>query len=320
MYLVFDVGATFVKYGWMTIDGVIEEKGKIPTPNKIGDGVEDFVSTIGNIYDTYKEKGTVEGIAMGLPGQIDVEKGIVYGGGGLMYLDQVAVGDLLSQRCDGVKVSLENDGKCAALAEVWLGNAKDVQDACVVVLGTGIGGGIIKDRKVHRGNRLLAGELSYCLQDMTRDHLDNIQSEDVLNTVMERFAQVPFLQNAKCSTSGLTYLVAVAKGLPVEEVDGEKIYRWAAEGDQVCIDILEDMYFSIAKLCINLYVMFDPDIILIGGGISAEPRLLEGVQRYVDKIKIHSKIYSGLQLDVCKFLNDSNLLGALYNFKQMYHV
>lgn len=320
MYLVFDVGATFVKYGWMTIDGVIEEKGKIPTPNKIGDGVEDFVSTIGNIYDTYKEKGTVEGIAMGLPGQIDVEKGIVYGGGGLMYLDQVAVGDLLSQRCDGVKVSLENDGKCAALAEVWLGNAKDVQDACVVVLGTGIGGGIIKDRKVHRGNRLLAGELSYCLQDMTRDHLDNIQSEDVLNTVMERFAQVPFLQNAKCSTSGLTYLVAVAKGLPVEEVDGEKIYRWAAEGDQVCIDILEDMYFSIAKLCINLYVMFDPDIILIGGGISAEPRLLEGVQRYVDKIKIHSKIYSGLRLDVCKFLNDSNLLGALYNFKQMYHV
>lgn len=163
MYLVFDVGATFVKYAWMTGEGVIEEKGKIPTANKVGDGVEDFLESIGNIYDQYKCRGAIEGIAMGLPGQVDVENGIVYGGGGLRYMDDIPLGKLLSKRCDGLNVSLENDAKCTALAEVWLGNASEVQDACVVVFGTGIGGGVIKDRKVHRGNHLLAGEISYCL-------------------------------------------------------------------------------------------------------------------------------------------------------------
>lgn len=319
MYLVFDVGATFVKYAWMTNEGAIEEKGKTPTANKVTDGVEDFVASIGAIYDMYKDKGTIEGIAMGLPGQIDVDNGIVYGGGGLKYLDEVPLGDILSRRCDGVRVSLENDGKCAALAEVWLGNAKDVQDVCVLVFGTGLGGGIIKDRKVHRGNRLLAGELSFAVEGMTRADLEQFYDIDKL-TVAETFESMPYLETTKCSTSGLVYHVAKAKALPLEEVDGEKIYRWAAEGDEVCIDILEEMYFSIAKICLNLYVSFDPDVILIGGGISAESRFFEGVQKYVERLKKMSKLYAGLRLDVCKFRNDSNLLGSLYNFKQMYNV
>ena len=317
MYLVFDVGATFVKYAWMSGDGTIEEKGKVPTANKVSDGVDEFVASIGAIYDQYKDRGEIEGIAMGLPGQIDVEKGIVYGGGGLKYLDQVNLGEILSARCGGVKVSLENDGKCAALAEVWLGNAKEVQNACVLVFGTGIGGGIIKDRKVHRGNRLLAGELSFGVEGMTRDDLKHIGDIDSM-TVSETFDRLPYLITTRCSTSGLVFHVAEAKKLPLEDVDGEKIYRWAAEGDEVCNDILEEMYFSIAKLCINLYVSFDPDVILIGGGISEEPRFFEGIQKYVDLLKSMSKIYSDLSLDVCKFKNDSNLLGSLYNFKQMY--
>lgn len=319
MYLVFDVGATFVKYAWMTEDGVIEEKGKIPTANKVDDGVDEFVASIGAIYDQYKENGEVQGIAMGLPGQIDVDKGIVYGGGGLKYLDEVALADIISNRCDGVRVSLENDGKCAALAEVWLGNAQDAQDACVLVFGTGIGGGIIKDRKVHRGNRLLAGEISFAVENMTRADLERLHDIEQLS-VAETFEYLPYLETTKCSTSALVYHVASAKGLLLDDVDGEKIYRWATEGDQVCIDILEDMYFNIAKLCINMYVSFDPDVILIGGGISAEPRFFEGIQRYVEQLKKMSKIYAQIKLDICKFQNDSNLLGSLYNFKQMYDV
>ena len=319
MYLVFDVGATFVKYAWMTQDGTIEEKGKIPTANKAQDGVAEFVASIGGIYDMYQDKGKVEGIAMGLPGQIDVEKGIVYGGGGLKYLDQVELGSILSKRCNGVRVSLENDGKCAALAEVWLGNARNAQDACVLVFGTGIGGGIIKDRKVHRGNRLLAGEVSFGMEGMTREDLKRMVNIETM-TVAETFETLPYLQTTRCSTSGLVYHVAIAKKLPLDEVDGEKIYQWAENGDEICIDILEEMYFNIAKLCINLYVSFDPDVILIGGGISAEPRFFAGIQKYVEQIKTLSKLYDGLQLDVCKFRNDSNLLGSLYNFKQMYGV
>lgn len=317
MYLVFDVGATFVKYAWMTGEGSIEEKGKLLTRNKAGDGIDDFIESLAEIYDQYKKRGAVEGIAMGLPGQIDVERGIVYGGGGIRYMHNVPLQELLSKRCDNVRVSMENDGKCAALAEVWLGNAKDVKDACVLVFGTGIGGGIIKDRKVHRGKRMLAGELSFTIENMTREDISRIRCGEEMS-MLDTIEQMPFMWSAHAATGSVCYWVAKKKGLPVEEVTGERLYQWAAAGDEEAADALEEMYFSIAKQCCNLYVTFDPEVILIGGGISAEPAFVEGIKRYVEKLKNISIIYKEIKIDVCKYRNDSNLLGALYHFKQLY--
>ncbi len=315
MYLVFDVGGTFIKYARMASDGQIVEKSKVPTPCQPGDGMEDFVAVIVEIYNRYKDIDKVEGIAMGLPGQIDVEKGIVYGGGALKYLDEVALGQILSERCDGISVSLENDAKCAALAEVWMGNAKDVQNACVIVFGTGVGGGIIINGKVHHGSRMLAGEVSYFLDNMTRDDLEYIKPIEQLG-IYEAYDTDSFIISSVVSTNALTYHVAKKKKLKPEAVSGELIYKWVREGDAEVQDILEDFYFKIAKMCCSLYVTLNPDVILLGGGISAEPAFIEGVRKYVDKIKKITKVFNGIRIDICKHRNDSNLYGALYNFKQ----
>ncbi len=321
MYLVFDVGATFIKYALMTAEGEIIEKNKIKTPMEDDDRVEDFVAAVGKVFDEYKKNETICGIAMGLPGQIDVKKGIVYNGGGLRYLHEKNVQQLLEDRCDNTPVSLENDGKCAALAEVWKGNAKDVKDACVLVFGTGIGGALIKDRKVIHGKHLLAGELSYAMESMTREELENLpegeglmEQENLINMV-EKY---PYTWSPKSSTYYLCYWVAKKKGLSPDEVTGEKIYQWEEEGDADTIEVLEETYFSIAKYCISLYVIFDPEVILIGGGISAQPKFVQGIQKYVEKLKKLSNVYKDIKIDSCKYLNDSNLLGALYNFKQKY--
>lgn len=317
MFLAFDIGGSFIKYAEMTQEGEILEKGKIPTPVRPGQGVTDLTEALGSIYDVWKEKVSVEGIAIGLPGQVDVEQGIVYGGGALKYMDKIPLAGLISKRCDGVRVSLENDGKCAALAEVWKGNAKDATDACVLVFGTGIGGGIIKNRKVYRGRRLLAGEISYMIENMTMDQLHDISRiEDI--TIEESYEKMPYLWGTKSSSNALVYRVAQAKGMEFSKLSGELIYQWAQEGDSLVKELLEEVYFSIAKQCCNLYVTLDPDIILIGGGISAQPAFIEGIQKYVDKLKQITKVYDELKIDVCKFRNDSNLLGALYNYLQMY--
>ncbi len=317
MYLVFDVGGTTIKYAWMKSDGTIDEKAKIPTPVKTGQTIDDFVEVIGNIYDCYKNRDHIDGIAMGLPGQVDIENGIVYGGGGIRYMHNVHLMDLVSRRCDDVRVSLENDGKCAALAEVWLGNAKDVDDAYVLVFGTGIGGAMVKDRRIHRGKHLLAGEVSYVFEKLERKDLPRIQPGEQLG-VYEAVEKLPFTWSAVSATGSVCFHYAKKKGLPFEEVTGEKIYQWAGEGDEDALDMLEEMYFSIAKQCCNLYVIYNPEVILIGGGISAEPAFIEGIQRYIDQIKPLSMVFNDIRIDVCKFRNDSNLLGALYNFKQIY--
>lgn len=319
MYLVFDVGGTFIKYAWMTSDGQINEKGKMPTPCQVGDSIDDFINVVTDVYKKYAETGNVDGIAMGLPGQIDVDRGIVYGGGALKYLDEIALGQLLSEHCDGVRVSLENDAKCAALAEVWMGNAKDVKNACVMVFGTGVGGGIIIDGKVHHGSRMLAGEISYFMDNMTREDLENIKSVEKL-PLYEAIDTNYFIMSSVVSTSALTYHVSKLKKMKPEEVKGEMIFQWVREGDKEVKEILEEFYFKIAKMCCSLYVTIDPDVILLGGGISAEPAFIEGIRKYVDKLKKITKVFNGIRLDVCKYQNDSNLYGALYNFKQKYEV
>lgn len=316
MYLVLDVGGTFIKYALMNGDGEILEKSKIRTPCKEGHGVSDFVETIGSIYDIYKEKNVLSGIALSLPGQIDVENGMVYGGGCLRYMNGVCLKELLLERCP-VNVAMENDGKCAALAEVWKGNAKDVDDACIMVVGTGIGGGIIHNRKVIHGKRMIAGELSFAVDEITRADLTNIETIEDLG-VFEALEKMPFFFAAKASTGALCYRFSKKKGLALEDVSGEMIYDMAENGDEDAKEALEDMYFILARKCCNLYAALDPEIILIGGGISANPKFIEGIRRYVDKIKKVSIIYRKIKIDVCKFHNDSNLLGALYNYMQIY--
>ena len=317
MYLVFDVGGTFIKYAWMTGEGEILEKGKTETPNKPANKVDDFVETLGNIYDKYKTKETIDGIAVDLPGQIDVDNGIVYGGGALRYMHKVPLQQLLEKRCDGIRVSLENDAKAAALAEVWKGNASDVQDACVLIFGTGIGGAVIKDRHVHRGKHLLAGEVSFAIDEMTRADVDNVWQIEGMD-LMEAVDNVPYFWAARGSTAVMCHNLAKKMGLDDSQVTGELVYKWAMEGNELAVDALEDFYFSIAKHCCNLFVVFDPEVILIGGGISAEPKFIEGIRYYVEKLKGISLVYDNIRLDVCKYRNDSNLLGALYNFKQKY--
>lgn len=318
MYLVFDVGGTFVKYAWMTVDGDIVKKDKIPTRCNEGDTLDDFVDSLVEVYASCKtamEKNgdSVEGIAVSLPGVVDVKKGIVYGGGSLRYMDKVPFADILSVFCDGVKVVLENDGKCAALAELWKGNAQGLDNVVACIFGSGIGGGIIIDGKIHRGNHLLAGEISNCYTNITRADLPKVRpvSQLLLN---EEFEQVPFLWSSTTSTRALCYQVSVAKHMKPEDVSGELIYQWAEEGDEMILDMLEDFYFRIARQLFSFFVTVDPDVILLGGGISAQPAFIEGVRRYVDKMKICYNILDSIKLDTCKFLSDSNLYGALYNF------
>lgn len=318
-YLAFDVGGTFTKYAFITEAGEVVEKSKYPTAIE-GENAnkEYFAAGIEKIYRQYKDKVEIIGIAVSMPGQIDVENGIVYGGGALPFLHEVEVGKLISERCDGIRVALENDGKCAALAEVWKGNAKDAKDACVLIIGTAVGGGVIIDRKVHRGKRMLAGEFSYCLSDMTRDMVDDVIPIETAGGVLGAFEKMPYLSSSSASAAGLCYKAAKLKNVPYSEMSGELIYKLASEGDEDMINILEDLYFCIAKLCVNLYITIDADVILIGGGISAEPKFVEGIRKYVDKIRTMGSILSEIKIDTCKFRNDSNLLGAVYNFNQLY--
>ena len=152
--LVVDIGGTWIKYACMTENMDILNRGKVKTPQS---GREELIETIGKIYDQIPE---AEGIAISMPGIIDSENGYCFMGGALRYNDDFYLRHSLYERCP-VRIVMENDAKCAAMAEAAVGSLKDVEDGFVLIFGTMIGGAFIKNHRLHRGRHFAAGEVSY---------------------------------------------------------------------------------------------------------------------------------------------------------------
>lgn len=131
-----------------------------------------------------------------------------------------------------------------------MGNAKGCKNAAVVILGTGIGGGIVINGHVHRGKDLSAGELSYFFADtLTRKDVDKIFDIDSISDMEEEYEKLPYLWSTSYSTRAFCYQVAVAKGINPKEFNGELLYKMAEEGDPVVLDMLEDFILQLQNIC-----------------------------------------------------------------------
>lgn len=133
-YLAIDVGGTFTKYALMDEDCQFYKKDKVPTEKE---SLEKFVDMLAAIYESFSEE--IEGIAICAPGMIDSEKGFMYNGGSLFCISNINIVEILKNRCN-VPVTVENDAKCAALAEVWKGSLSDCSNSMAVIIGTAVGG------------------------------------------------------------------------------------------------------------------------------------------------------------------------------------
>ena len=153
--MVFDVGGTEIKYSVMDEQMNRFDAGSVPTPQ---DTQEHFLDTIYALYAPHKDE--VDGIAMALPGFVDANTGYVSNGGALLYNTGTQVGQLVRERC-GCRVTLENDGKAAAIAELRAGALQGCCNAAVFIIGTGVGGGIIANGQLVRGVHFTAGEYSF---------------------------------------------------------------------------------------------------------------------------------------------------------------
>ena len=289
MYLIFDIGGTHSKYALMDGKAEILEKGKFDT---VRTNREDFVKSLENILEKYKDQ--ISGIALSMPGFIDSEKGFMINGGSLSYIKNWPIVDELSKRF-GKKVTVENDARCAALAEYWQGNLKEYKKSVTLVLGTGIGGAIMIDGKIYRGSDLVAGEFSFIL------------------TIIMAGRKV---ENSMCAIASVPKMVgkvAERLNLTKEKANGEYVYSLAENGDEIALGEIRSYLSIIAFLIYNLNLVLNPEIFAIGGGISRQDLTHKILKEELEKI------YDSMGLDLkipkvtnCKFFNDANLIGALY--------
>lgn len=156
-YLSFDIGGTNLKYALIDEKGQILEKDRVKTD---AESLDTFMASMYKVADKYQDQ--FQGIAVCAPGKIDTENKIIYFGGALPFLDGLNLQKTLGEKYN-VPISVENDGKAAALSEQWLGELRGVDTGVAITLGTGVGGGIVVNNRVLHGWTFQAGELSWMI-------------------------------------------------------------------------------------------------------------------------------------------------------------
>jgi len=290
-YCVIDVGGTNIKYALMDEEANILDKGEVETPR---DSLESFVEAIGRIYDGYEG---VSGIAMSAPGRINCNTGFMFTGGALRYIQNISMADELKKRCP-VDISIENDGKCAALAELWKGSLKNSQHGLVLTLGTGIGGGVIANGKLLRGQNFASGELS-----------------SFPTTILPINDPINFWASIN-GTRGLTRVYEERMNLEKDSVNGRRFFEAVNQNEEVAVLVLEEFAQHFANAIFAIQTVLDTEKVAVGGGISFQDRLIEALNRKVSELFDYYGQYTPILKPVvvrCEFANDSNLIGALYH-------
>ncbi len=303
VYVGFDIGGTFVKYGLVAENGTILNKGHMPTSHKL----EQLLADIEAIVQNYAAERQITAIGVSAPGIIR-QDGFMVTGGALRELYQVNLKQLIEDKT-GYETTVENDANAAAIAEQWLGNAQGIANYLTIVLGTGVGGGIVINGDIYRGTHGMAGEFGFTL---TRDFNETVDENIEIAS-----------QNFSSSVSkGLleTYNRAEKQaGYPEKQTDDARaIIERTQAGEPVSCRVFDTYVKHIAVNLVNLIGAFDPEVILIGGGISNSTFFIEQVQQKVlALLKQHGSLAPLVGKTTAtvlptKLRNDAGIIGAVF--------
>ena len=273
--------------------GDFVEKSFAPTPEG---SLNLFIDTVESIVMDFQKRYELKGIAISVPGAVNVETGHIGGVTALPYIHGPSLKELLQERTH-INVEIENDANCAGLAEGWIGAAKDVKDYLCIVIGTGIGGAIVLDKKIRHGRNRYAGEFGYMIME---DYF-----EEPLGKTWSSLAAI----------GGLIQQVAKREGMDPNSLTGQKVYEMAEDGNKEIRDEIQKFVKRLAVGIYNLQYVIDPEKILIGGAISTREGFIEQLNDSLRQMK-HNEDSLTIQVERCQFGNDSNLIGALYHFIQ----
>lgn len=281
--LAIDIGGSAIKSG-LWENEALTELPSYPTP-KTWDEMKAYLKLL------VEEHQITDGVAISAPGAVNVEEGVIYGVSAVPYLHRFPIKQELADFLS-VPVSFQNDANCAALAEIWQGNAKGLESAALMIVGTGIGGGIAINGKLRSGTNLFGGEFGY--QVMNDDTLETLSDLGSPVAMSKRFS------NMKADDRSYT---------------SKEIFDLAEAGDELAQEQIDYFYNALSIGIYNILVSLDPDRVLIGGGISTREDLLFNIEERVQQLLL-KKGAKELKASImpCKFLSQANLIGAVYQF------
>ena len=266
-----DIGGTNIVVGTVAEDGSAVH-GVRSAPTLPAEGPQAVLGRIArlvqaSIAETEKTAGVprdkVVGVGIGSPGPLDRERGLVLLTPNLGWRD-LPLRDLVSEAV-GLPASLDNDANCAVYGEWWVGAARGAKYVVGLTIGTGIGGGIVLDGRIYHGASDVAGEVGHTTIDST-GRLCKCGNYGCL----EAYASGPAI--AARAVEGIvagveTRLPALAGG-DLAKVTAETVYEAARAGDEYALELVKDTAKFLGAGVGNLVNIFNPEIVVIVGGVT----------------------------------------------------
>jgi len=285
--LTVDIDGTFIRYACMDEFMNISRRGKIFTPQ---DGRETLIEAVGRIFDAVDG---AEGLAVSMPGIIDSAHGYCAMGGALRYNDDFYFRDALEKRCR-TKIHVENNAKCAAMAEAAVGSLADVEDGFVLIFSTMVGGALIRDHRLYKGKHFAAGEVSYIILNSGK----NLGDENLFG---RSFGVPKFLQR-----------YSEVKGMELETVDLLTIFDAVQHDEAEAVACLNWYTKEIAARIFNLQTVLDVEKFSIGSEPATFPAFMTNLREELQKLYDACPFkLPPAEIVPSKFFNDANLIGAL---------
>lgn len=306
-----DLGGTTTKLAFITGDGEIIRKWEIPTDNR-----EEGKNIITNIANTinqvreelHQDKSNLIGLGMGVPGSVNYATGHAFSITNLPWKDNYPLKSLLEKQTS-LPAFIDNDANCAALGEMWKGAGSGAKDLVIVTLGTGVGGGIIANGSVVQGIGGAAGEIGHIVSIPTGGALCNCGKTGCLETIASATGIVR-MATEKLSElqhpSGPLFDIFQCNG----KLTSRDVVECAKAGDTISLNVMDVMAFHLGIALANVANTLNPEMIVIGGGVSkAGEFLLTKVRHYFDGFAF-PRTKMTTEISLATLGNDAGVIGA----------
>lgn len=291
---VFDIGGTNIKYGVWDFEGnLVVEK---VTPTKASEGGTKLVEKIKTLTEDLQKDWAIEGVAISTAGSIDSRAGkVIYATETIPGYTGMNVKQILEAELQ-LPVELENDVHCGALGELSKGVALDANNLLFLTIGTGIGGSLVLNGQIHKGSTHLAGAIGH-MNLYPNGRLCSCGQKGCF----EQYASASRLEQKIQEVSPQQQMPAFM----------EKVKR----GDNASVKLFHEWLDDLALGLQSLIYIWNPDSVVIGGGISAQGKWLEQeIEKAVFR-NLLDPFKEKLTIRLAKNGNRSNLLGAIKNYE-----
>jgi glucokinase len=299
-----DAGGTKLLGGVVDEDLVVHHR--VHRTWRGGDRAETLDIMVESVEEVRAAAPDVVAVGFGIPALVEWETGVSRWSTHLPLAD-VRFRDVMSERL-GLPVVVDNDANAALLAEARAGAARGVSHAVLVALGTGIGSGLLLDGRIYRGSRGLGAEIGHMVIDL---HGPDCQGDCPGRGCLEVMASGSTIGREGRAAAAAHPESALGRRVAAEqEITGGIVTELAHAGDPAAVSVLAQVGRRLGYGLVGVVNVFNPELIVIGGGAIAAGELLLGPAREVVSERALPPVREMVSIVPAEFGDESGMLGA----------